>query len=439
MSNNSKIAVPSFATKRVYSRDDKSLGVQMYDIDNLYPQRVRNAINSSGTGTSCTNLFAKHLRGRGYKDEAIEKLIVNEKGQTLGEVHKLIAVDRAMYLGFAFHVSYNALLQPMSIKHIPFEFIRLSLPDDLGNCTSVKIHSDWGRESGKAFDKKLLIEVDLYTNNEEEIFNQIDKAGGFENWKGQVYYYSEKGHCIYPPAVCDPVFEDVLTDAGIKMWKFRGISTDFMANYFWVFNGEFADEQEKNDYVEAVNSFQGVDNSHKVVVVECPTPNSKPELIKVDKQDNDKVYELTETTVVENIIRNYGQPKALHSISVSGSLGLTKEIEEGKVVYDERTADEREKLGLVFKPILDNWFEGNPSTNNDYTIIPITGLTDEKKTKPLAESIEVGKLTALQSTLTDPNLQPQQKINFLVVVYGLDYSLASALVNGTTLPNQVLQ
>ena len=439
MSTNSKIAVPSFATKRVYNRDDKSLGVQMYDIDNLYPQRVRNAINSSGTGTACTNLLAKHLRGRGYKDDALDKLIVNEKRQTLGEVHKLLCNDRAMYLGFAFHVTYNALLQPMSIKHIPFEFIRLSLPDDTGTTSTVKIHHDWGRESGKAFDKKQIIEVDLYDNDINVIYQQINKAGGFENWRGQVFYFSEKGHCIYPPAVCDPVFEDVLTDAGIKMWKFRGISTDFMANYFWVFNGEFADEQEKNNYVEAVNSFQGVDNSHKVVVVECPTPNSKPELIKVEKQDNDKVYELTETTVVENIIRNYGQPKALHSISVAGSLGLTKEIEEGKVVYDERTAEERERIGLIFQPVLDNWFEGNPSAVGDYTVIPITGLTEEKKTKPLSETIEVGKLTALQLTITDPTLTPQQKINFLVIVYGLDYSLASAMVNGTTLPTQVLQ
>jgi transcriptional regulator with XRE-family HTH domain len=200
-----------------------------------------------------------------------------------------------------------------------------------------------------------------------------------------------------------------------------------------------ADEQEKNEYVQAVNSFQGVDNSHKVIVVECPTPNSKPELIKIEKQDNDKVYELTETTVVENIIRNYGQPKALHSISVSGSLGLTREIEEGKIVYDERTADEREKLGIVFKQILTNWFKGNPSPTEDYTIVPITGLTEEKKTKSISENIEVGKLTALQMTITDQNLTPQQKINFLVVVYGIDYTLASAMVNGTTLPTQILQ
>lgn len=439
MNTNSRIAVPSFATKRVYNRDDKSLGIQMYDIDNLYPQRVRNAINSSGTGTSCTNLYAKHLRGRGYKDEALEKLIINEKNQTLGELHKLICYDRAMYLGFAFHITYNALLQPISIKYIPFEFIRLSLPDDTGHIQSVKIYSDWGRESGKSFDKKYLIEIDTYSDDIDTIYEQIDKAGGFDNWKGQVYYFSEKGNYIYPPAVCDPVFEDVLTDAGIKMWKFRGISTDFMANYFWIFNGEFADEQEKNEYVEAVNSFQGVDNSHKVVVVECPTPNSKPELIQIAKQDNDKVYELTEKTVVENIIRSYGQPKALHSISVSGSLGLTKEIEEGKIVYDERTEDEREKIGYIFKPILQNWFEGNPSKTGEFNIIPITGLSEQKKTKSISETIEVGKLTALQMTITDQNLTAEQKINFLVIVYGIDYQLSSALVNGTTIPNTVLQ
>jgi hypothetical protein len=434
MSSNSKIAVPSFATKRVYNRDDRSLNVQMYDIDNLYPQRVRNAINSSGTATACTNLLSKHLRGRGYKDKNLETLVVNEYQQTLGDIHKLLCNDRAMYLGYAFHITYNAMLQPVSIKYVPFEFIRLTLPDDAGNTNSVKIHPDWGRESGKAFDRKQLIEVDLYTDNIEVMYQQINKVGGFENWKGHIYYYSEKGKLIYPPAVCDPVFEDVLTDAGIKMWKFRGVSTDFMANYFWIFNGEFADEHEKLDYVEAVNSFQGVDNSHKIIVVECPTPNSKPELLKVERQDNDKVYELTESTVVENIVRSYGQPKALHSISVSGSLGLTKEIEEGKIVYDERTSDDRNNLGNVFKAILNNWYEGNPS--DDYLIIPITGFAEEKK-NTISDIISNEMVSGLQSVITDTGMNPQQKINFIVAVYGVNYEIASAIVLGTPLPTNI--
>ena len=436
MSHNSRIAVPSFATKRLAFRDDRANGVQMYDADNIYPQRVRNAINSSGTATACTNLMAKHLRGRGYRNQNLEKLTVNEKGQTLADIHRLLCNDRSMYLGYAFHITYNALLQPISIKHVPYEYIRLELPDDMLNVTQVKVHPDWARETG-AFDKKLLQTYDLYTEDLEIIYDQIDKAGGFDNWRGHVYYFSEKGMNVYPPAVCDPVFEDVLTDAGIKMWKFRGISTDFMANYFWVFNGEFASEQERDEYVEAVNSFQGVDNSHKIVVVECPQPSAKPELIKIEKQDNDKVYELTETTVKENIIRCYGQPLALHAIKTQGQLGLSKEWEEAKANYDERTADERNKLSYVFQPILANWFDGDPAPDGDYLIIPLTGLEEQKTIKPLGEVLEVGKLVALQGLITDPLLTTEQKINYMVAVYGVDINIATAIIKGLPLPQQL--
>lgn len=436
MSQNSRIAVPSFAQKRLTYRDDRSNGVQMYDADNIYPQRVRNAINSSGTATACQNLFAKHLRGRGFRDQNLETLLINEKGQTLGDVHKLLCYDRAMFLGYAFHITYNALFQPISIKHVPYEFIRLELPDDMLNVTQVKVHPDWARETG-TFDKKQLQTYDLYTEDIEVIYDQVDKAGGFDNWKGHIYYYSEKGNTVYPPAVCDPVFEDVLTDAGIKMWKFRGISTDFMASYFWVFNGEFASEQERDAYVQALNTFQGVDNAHKIVVVECPQPSAKPELIKVDKQDNDKVYELTETTVRENIIRCYGQPLALHAIKTQGQLGLSKEWEEAKANYDERTSDERTKLAQTFKPILENWFEGNPSENGDYLVIPLTGIEEQKTIKPLGEVLEVGKLVALQGLITDPLLSTEQKINYMVAVYGVDINVATAIVTGIPLPSQL--
>jgi hypothetical protein len=216
-----RIAVPSFAQKRVSTRDDKSLQIQSYDFDNIYPQRIRNAINSSGTGTSCTNLFAQHLRGRGFKNNDLEKLIVNEKNQTLGDVHKLICYDKAMYNGFAIHIGYNALLQVSSIKHIPFEFVRLSIADDRGLITSCKLYPDWARESGKTFDKSKIKEVDLYSRDAEVIYQQINGSGGFENWNGQILYHTDKGNNVYPYASCDSVFEDVLTDAGIKMWKYR--------------------------------------------------------------------------------------------------------------------------------------------------------------------------------------------------------------------------
>jgi len=435
---NSRIAVPSFATKRIVNRDDKTVGVQMYDLDNVYPQRIRNAVNSSGTATACTNLLQKHLRGRGYRDANLETLIVNGKKQTLADIHRLLCYDRALYMGYAFHVSYNALLQPIAIHHIPFEFVRLSIPDDLGGVTTVKLHPDWARESGK-FDKGLLKTFDLYTDDPLLMYEQIERAGSFEEWQGHIVYHSEKGHLIYPPAVCDSVFEDVLTDAGIKMWKYRGVSTDFMANYFWIFNGEFASDEERSGYIDAVNSFQGVDTSHKVIVVECPTPAAKPELMKVERQDNDKVYELTETTVRENIIRSYGQPLALHAIHMAGSLGLSKEWEEAKANYDERTNDDRLKLGATFQPILERWYTGNPSKEGDYLVIPLTGLDDQKTVKPISETLEVGKLVALQQVITNQDMTTEQKVNFMVAVYGIDLAVANSIVTGNPLPSQVAE
>ena len=408
----------------------------MYDEDNVYPQRVRNAIHSSGTASACTNLMAKHLRGRGYRNQDLEYLVINEKNETIGDVHKLLCNDRAMYLGYAFIVQYNALFQPQRIVHVPFESVRLSLPDDRGNVLTAKLHPDWARESGKNFEKKLITEVDLYTNDIEKIYEQIEWSGGFDNWNGHLIYFSERGNCVYPPAVCDPVFEDLLTDAGIKMWKFRGISTDFMASYFWMFQGEFADDYERQAYADSINSFQGVDSSHKILLVECPLPNTKPELVKVDKQDNDRVYELTEVTCRENIIRNYGQPLTLHAIKTAGQLGLTKEWEEAKANYDERTSDEREKVALSLKPFVVDWSFGNPVTDDDFTIIPLTGLSEEKEVKSLSEVLEVGKITAIQMILSDQVMSLPQKINFLVGIYGIELNLAEAIVNGTTLPNE---
>lgn len=434
MEKPSRIAVPSFATKRVLNREDKTYGIQGYDLDNLYPQRVRNAINSSGTATACANLLLKHLRGRGYKNAALEDLIVNLAGQTLGDIHRLLCADRSMYRGWTYHVSYNAMLEPVEIKHVPFEYVRLAYPDDMGSVLTAKVYPDWAKESGKPVDRKLIKEFDLYTDDPLVIQEQVERAGGFDKWNGHIYYYSESGPHVYPPAVCDAVFEDVLTDAGIKMWKFRGISNDFMASYFWIFNGEFASETEREEYVTAVNSFQGVDNSHKVLVVECPVPASKPEIVPIQKQDNDRVYELTETTVRENIIRAHGQPLMLHAIHQAGSLGLTKEWEEAKKNYDERTEDDRVALGYTFEPVISRWAYGNPAPDGDYTILPLTKLPEAKSVQPLNEALDPASIAGLQTVIANPALTPPQKVNVLIAVYGVDKAVASAMVFGTPLP-----
>jgi hypothetical protein len=427
------VVVPSQLKKRITYSENKRLKIEPYDADNMYPQRYRNAVNASGTATACTNLLAKHLRGRGYKNEDVENLIVNSKGQTLGALHKLICQDRALYLGYCFHVQYNALLEVVGLHHVPFEQVRLSMPDERGIISSAKIYSDWALEKGRSIDEKKIKEVDFFSVYPEDAVAQIEKAGGFDLWNGQLFYFSEEGFLTYPKAVADPVFEDIISDAGIKIYKNRQIITGWMCDYILVYKGEFKDDTEREEFSARVNDHVGFDRSHKILVVEAPTADDVPELKKLESADNDEKFQKTEESVRENIIRAFIQPKALHSISVVGSLGLSKEIEEAKEIYDERTADERIQISKIFEAPLSNWFEPIPEKEDTFEVVAITG-NRKQDTRTLADIIGVGGLQSMQSVLESTNLSNEQKINFMVEAFSLSIEKASAIVNGTKLP-----
>lgn len=433
MSKGASVVVPSPLKRRLQYADDKTFKIQKYDLDNAYPQRVRNAINSSGVATACTNLFAKHLRGRGFASETIENLIVNDKKQTLGAVHKLLCKDRAMFFGYAFHIQYNALLEVTGINHVPFEYVRLLTTDERGVVTKAKVFDDWAREKYSKIDEKKVKTIDLFTTDVAMIQEQIEAAEGFSNWNGHLYYFSEEGHNVYPKAVCDPVFEDVMSDAGIKIYKNRQIVTGWLCDYILVYKGVFESETEKQQFVDNVNEHVGFDRSHKILVVEAPTNEDVPELKKLESADNDEKFKFTEESVRENIIRAYNQPKALHSISVQGSLGLTKEIEESKEVYDERTNDDRNQLAKAFELPLSNWFEPIAEQDFIFDVTPITGAK-KQDTRTLADIIGVGGLQSMQAVLESPTLSSMQKINFMVEAFSLPIERASAIVNGTPLP-----
>ena len=91
-------------------------------------------------------------------------------------------------------------------------------------------------------------------------------------------------------------------------------------------------------------------------------------------------------------------------------------------------------MNYSFKPILSRWAYGNPAPDGDYLVVPLTGLADEKQTKPISETLEVGKLQSLQLVITDTTMTSEQKINFLVAVYGIDFETSVSIVNGTPLP-----
>jgi hypothetical protein len=268
------------------------------------------------------------------------------------------------------HINYNANLKISSISHIPFEHCRLSIPDDYGYARKVAVYTDWNRKRSRQIRKDKIDHIDIFNPKPEAIEAQVQAAGGWDKYKGQVYWYSADGN-EYPRATADPVLEDCVTDAEIKTYKWRAISTNFMASHIYVHRGYFESDEARCDLHTVLNTFQGSDNVGKIMMVESPGEDSDPKLIKVDVQDFDKHFEYTEQSVQDNIRLCFGIPSVLIGKEVAGKLGSAQEIEQAVNYYSYQTLNERLIMEETFSQIF-SLFATAINPNNNYAIKPLT-------------------------------------------------------------------
>lgn len=426
-----KLSVIGQTEKRIQNRDVKNYGISGYDIDNLYPQRIEDSLAASVTGDAASELFATHLLGRGFAIDELNTLIVNPEGQTLKEVHELLTQDFAKFRGAALAIGYNGLLEITSIRHQPFSHVRLSIEDDLGNIDHVVTYDDWDNTKYSRIKKERMKHVDLFTTDESKIAMQIDKAGGFDKWNGHILYFSADGRLTYPKAKCDPCFEDIITEAGIKKFYQRMVSTGFMAGAAFVHKGKFEDERAREEFIEGLESYQGADRSHTMMLIEAETDDQIPQIKEFPIINNDNLFSNTEPAVRDRIIRCYGQPLVLHAIKTPGSLGESTEWDDAVKNYDGKTEKERERLSMLYKDVFAKWHEGEVNADNNWSIIPISGVQEKAKRAVLASTLGVGGMQSLQAIVQDTNMKAEQKINFLIVAFGVSREDADAIINGT--------
>jgi len=93
------------------------------------------------------------------------------------------------------------------------------------------------------------------------------------------------------------------------------------------------------------------------------------ELQKVDIQDYDGLYEYTENSSRDNIIKSFLIPPVL-LVRTSGSLGTSKEISDATEFYNAITADDRLIIEEILKQVFSN-FSYNICPSKDYSILPL--------------------------------------------------------------------
>ena len=416
--------------RRILVRPNQTFGILNYDLDNAYPQRMLELVASSPTAKDCWNKRAKFIAGNGFEQADLGRQVINTKGLTLAKLLKAVATDKALFTGFGIHVNYNANYKIASVNYIKFEDIRMGDTDCPDTDGKYALYSDWGRKTWKNIMRSKITFLDKYDPDPEVIKQQVIDAGGWDKYKGQLYYFNPEVD-DYPLIEADSVWEDFETEAGIKIFNNREVTTGFLPStmLFMQSRREEADnsrpDSDEQHYYNMpsqlerdLGTFQGAKSAQKIIVIEYDDENSKPEFQPYSIQNNDKLFESTEKSVEARIIKGFSIPKELINSEKASGLSNGGEKREAIREFNDNTAPDRLELSETFAEIFGNFYADiNPS--GDWSIQPVSPtIADDIAGITAGTSINQLLLSAIPT---------ENKIATLVYAYGFKQDDAEAM------------
>ncbi len=444
------------------------VGIVSYDIDNNYPKRVRDIVQNSSMGKACVSLYRKFIFGQGFSDRKFANVVINSVGLTWDKWLNKVCDNAAYHGGVCAHVNYNAFGGISEVNFQPFMHVRKTTEDHPEHPDMFAVSKWWHLRNIKP---DQIIYIDKFNPDPSIIMDQVDRAGGWENYNGQIMYVPFQDEDEYPLSLFDAVLEDMQTDSQTKTFKFRNVTSNFMASHILTIDKtESADSpdasapgtpatRETAAIVEQLEEFQGGENAMKFLVME-KSADQQVKLEKVDIQKVDNIFEWTESSTRENIRQAFLIPAPL-LLTVSGKIGTSTEIIDAYSVYNKNTEDERLKISemvallyskmAIFESGFSYEIEPKASVDSDdYKIIKdvLPDLTQNERRsvagfdpladphanlQTLASKLTVPESNFLYQILTHPELPGEQMAGVLKLYFGLTEEQVKLIIkpNGT--------
>lgn len=363
--------------KRLLYKQSKEHHIRAFDEDNRYPQRVEGIILDSKTSIGCLRIRQKFLIGRGFADKRFYQQKVNEK-DTADQLLRKLTYDYSLFNSFAIHVNYNSLGKIVEVNYVPFTNVRLSESPIVEFADKYVVYSDWGLQRKQKIQFKELQFIDKFNPDLATIEKQVEQAGGWEYYKGQLYVYSPIiGE--YPLYYADVTLEYAMAEGELKKFVFKSIRNNFLASSF-VITGKKEGEKEAEEFLNNLGKFQGGDGTGRLMWIEKETQDELFEVKQVDIQNYDKLYEWTAQHIKDSIREVFNIPETLF-IAIQNKLGSGNEIDEAVSLYNGNTEDDRLIISEAFSTIFYLWHE-EINKSNDYSIKPYQYPKSTSQIKP---------------------------------------------------------
>ena len=402
--------------KRVERANWRGYHIQAYGKDNDYPQRLREIVGASVTGASCMEQYRKFIIGRGFAQKDFYSAELNRYNQTADDLLQRVAEDYAMYAGFALLLNWNANYKITEIQHVPFEMVRLGELDEDGHFDKYAVHPDWGKRlvALRPFRTKDIVYFDRYDPRPEIIREQVEDAGGWDKWNGQILYYSRAGRDCYPVPTYDAAVTDMSTEEGLANVALRNVRNNFLPAGMLIdrnntANTKNAEEETKQELKE----FQGDTNAGKLFYVNLQGGDVEPEFKPFKSNNTDKDFVVTGEKAPDNIGRAFNQPPILRAQDVGANFGADL-MRNAYDYYNSVTDTEREDVSRVFAMVME-YYVVNVNPEGDYSILPKKYRINTTLAERLGDNTD--KVLEL---LYDADKSEQSKRVVFSRVYGLD-------------------
>lgn len=363
---------------------NKRKGIYENGDGHSYPFLIDDYIDNSVTATRCSQTMATYLVGKGFGETENEIIVNKQKGTTLLQFAQDIAASKARHNGVFIHVNINANYELESLDVLPFAHCAVGKKDDDDYNGKIVVCKDWRSET----EVKKAVAFDVYNEDPSVIDAQVEAAGGWAKYKGQILYF-KYGKSIYPLAPIHPVRHDAESEPNASIFKNRALIKGYHGKMAVITKPLVDPLLERNtpEWIEQDNArekfrttmqeFNGAINNDGFIHIEMEfdSDDIDKEIIfkTIDTNLNDALFKHTEETASENICVAYGiNPNLIRPTGTALFSQSGEAFKQMKLDYQEETSDER----LILQQITNKLMRRFTEPMKDLKIIPRIQITE---------------------------------------------------------------
>lgn len=334
------------------------------------------------------------MEGFGFNNEELENKIVNDKGETLFQIHQKTVKEFATNEGFYWLLRYNALGKVTEWEVLPFENCRLGKPDDNGYISKIHYNPFFGT---KHYQKKQKHTKIYDTYNPKAVLSQIQEQGGA--YKGQVLFIGTSNAIsrFYPVHEAYAAKKWNGIEPGIADYHEDNINNGLLQPYMLVMRGDPNSPSTNPDYQSTESdhpttvaeefdqvmseNFMGAKRVGNVMVQWVGIGEEKPEVVQLPTNANGDLFITLDNQATKKITVAWRVPGILANIQEGVSLGGDgNTVRVAVKLMQQRVIKKQRILTDNYQKILQNFVEPfvEPVSIVPYNPYPELEIIDDK-------------------------------------------------------------